>query len=93
MTWTEAFQTHPGEMLLWTAIMGAVALGFLGSFVAALVFRGNRYPRRYDDRYRYEHPHRRERWEQERRVRLPHRGDGPQVPIHAYYRGGPGIAA
>ncbi len=98
MTWTEAFQTHPGEMLLWTAIMGAVGLGFLASFVAALVsiFRGRPYPRydyRHDYPYRYHRPPRRE-WRRERRaVRLPHRGE-IQVPVHAFYRGGgPGVAA
>ena len=94
MTWTQAFAQHPGEMMLWTAIMGAVALGFLGSFVAALasIFRGRPYPR-YDHRYD-RHPRRRERWERERRkVRLPHGGHAPQ-PVHFFYRGGgPGMAA
>ena len=97
MTWTQAFQAHPGEMLLWTAIMGGVALGFVLSAIAALVsiFRGRPYPR-YDYRYdRYPRHPRRQRWERERRrVRLPHGGRAPQVPVHAFYRGGgPGIAA
>ena len=95
MTWTQAFAQHSGEMMLWTAIMGAVALGFMLSAIAALVriFRGRPYPR-YDHRYD-RHPRHRERWERERRkVRLPHGGRASQVPIHAFYRGGgPGVAA
>ena len=83
--------------MLWTAIMVAVALGFLASFAAALVsiFRGRPYPR-YDYRheYRYRYPRQRRERRETRPVRLPHRGDRPQVPVHAYYRGGgPGIAA
>ena len=83
MTWTQAFQAHPGEMMLWTVIMGGVALGFVLSAIAALVsiFRGRPYPR-YDYRYdRYPRHPRRQRWERERRrVRLPQGGAHPRCP-------------